>query len=85
MAKPKRSNWTNDWPPTSPDLNSIENLWSEVADKVAQKASKTIADLKKEIQRACLAFPRTHILNAIESIHSRLMKVIATNGGHTKY
>ena len=72
-------------PPASLDLNPIQNLWSEVADKVAQKAPKTIADLKKEIRRACLIFPRAHILNAIESMHSRLMKVVATNSGHTKY
>ena len=71
-------------PPASPDHNPIENLWNEVADKLTQKAPKTIADLKKEIQTVCLAFPRTHILNAIESMHSRLMKVVDTNGGHTK-
>jgi transposase len=36
-----------DWPPNSPDLSPIENMWALVKEKITKREPKTMADLKK--------------------------------------
>ena len=64
-------NFTSDFPPQSPDLNPIENIWSVVADKVAEKPPKNLEALQNAIRKICFSIPREYILHAIDSMDAR--------------
>ena len=64
-------NFTRDFQPQSPDLNPIENIWSVVADKVAEKSPKNLEALKKVIREVCISIPREYVLHAIDSMDTR--------------
>ena len=78
-------NFTSDFPLQSPDLNPIENIWSVVAEKVAEKSPKNLEALKKMIREVCSSIPREYVLHAIDSMDARCSKVITNRDGHTKY
>jgi hypothetical protein len=84
-----------EWPPYSPDLNPIENLWSDFKTRFhkrftdlkadvssAQEAKERYGELLKQVWREC----REELVHAlVESMPRRCQAVIANNGGHTKY
>lgn len=75
-----------DWPPYSPDLNFIENVWY----LVDKKKNKIIDRLKKPpknkeeafsiVQKAWDLVPNDHVINCYDSFKERLKMVIAKNG-----
>lgn len=73
------------WPPASPDLNQIENLWSILKRKVyeggAQFSSKDA--LWEKIQAVSRSIRPDTIRNLTESMDDRLFKVVAKHGGYT--
>ena len=42
------------WPPNSPDLNPIGNLWSILTEKVYQVEIKTVDQLKRRVRKCCM-------------------------------
>ena len=70
------------WPPNSPDLNPIENLWSILKRKVysngKQFSSKT--ELWEAIQVAMRSIDSTTIENLTNSVNERIFEVINRNG-----
>jgi transposase len=75
-----------DWPPNSPDLNPIENLWSTLGERVARKNPTDIASMKKIIRQQWKKVATAEVRKAlIDSIPFRLKQVIKNKGGHTKY
>ncbi len=86
------TNWKNhkkikylDWPPRSPDLNPIENVWSVVKNKVARTRTKTsnefIECIKNELDNIDMDFVR----NVIKSMPDRIKKVIESKGDSIDY
>ena len=71
-----------DWPPYSPDLNIIENLWGIVSTKVYEggKEYQNSSDLWSAVSEQLLAISPEVIRNLYNSIPGRLMKVIELNG-----
>ena len=67
-----------EWPGNSPDLNPIENLWSNMKNKMSEKQPLSGAELVKEISK-------DYCQNLIESMPRRIKAVIKNKGGHTKY
>ena len=72
-----------DWPGNSPDLNSIENLWSKMKDLVSQKQPGSLSKFFKELWVKEISGEYCESL--IYSMPYRLQAVIDAHGGHKKY
>ena len=72
------------WPPASPDLNPIENLWAIVKKKiyVGGRQHENKVDLWDAIQAACKDVNCTEIENLTNSLDKRVMLVFEKKGGH---
>ena len=74
---------TIDFPPYSPDLNPIENLWSIVARSVEEHECATVESLQ-DIIAAMWATVNVSLLAALaHSMPGRCQAVIAAKGWHT--
>ena len=71
------------WPPYSPDLNPIENLWGWLVRKVYSngKQFNSINDLKREIVLRWSEVPIELTKKLVASVRDRLIKVIQKNVG----
>lgn len=72
------------WPPSSPDLNPIENLWSIIKREIyadgKQYSSKN--DLWKVIKDSAASIPRSTIRKLTESVNERLFETIRRHGSY---
>ena len=73
------------WPPQSPDLNPIENLWEIVNSKTNRDNVRNSEQLFKELETAWNSVPSDMITNLIESMPRRFRVVIQNKGFATKY
>lgn len=73
------------WPPQSPDLNPIENLWRELKKYVDLKSPTTKAELKIAIERSWTEIDINFCNNLVASMPERIKAVITARGGATKY
>lgn len=74
-----------DWPPQSPDLNPIENLWEIVNQRIDREGVRNKDQLFAQIQKAWAAIPQNFIDHLIESMPRRCKAVIENKGFATKY
>lgn len=81
------------WPSYSPDLNPIENIWSNLKRNVERKIKKMVAQKKKisieiffnVIREEWDDLDNTVIVNCINSMPNRIKACIDAEGAHTKY
>jgi hypothetical protein len=75
------------WPPYSPDLNVIENMWSLLSAAVyrEKQAYDTVRELEAAVIKACDDIPMTQVNKLIDSMRTRLRVTIKRDGGHTDY
>ena len=76
-----------EWPPNSPDLNPIENIWSYMKEIIARdyvlvSSAEKIERIVKDIQDN---FRDGEWDKLIESLPARMAAVLAAKGGSTKY
>ena len=69
------------WPPNSPDLSPIENVWGIVKAKVLAKGCKTFPEFKQAVQNALKNIPQSTIDKLYASMPSRIAACIAKEGG----
>ena len=73
------------WPPQSPDLNIIENVWHYVKKELKKCKSATIRDLENNILKIWQSVPVDFIRRLIDSVPRRLAAVHRCRGYNTKY
>ena len=77
---------TIDWPGNSPDLNPIENVWSLLKNKVADRQPTSAQEMETAIQLVWIhEITPEYCRNLVESMPRRLQAVLNNRGGHTKY
>lgn len=76
-----------DWPPYSPDLNIIENLWGWLSRKVYQSGRQfeDVDSLKSAIQNAWSEVSLDYLKALYDSVPDRIYEVISNKGGYTHY
>lgn len=74
-----------EWPSQSPDLNPIENLWSDLKIAVHQRKPSNLKELEQFCHEEWAKIPVARCGKLIETYPKRLAAVIAAKGGSTKY
>lgn len=75
------------WPPNSPDLNPIENLWDHL-DRVVRAMDpqpRNLAQLATTLESAWLHIPVSTFQNLTDSLPTRLAAVRAAKGGYSGF
>jgi transposase len=79
-------NWEiMEWPAQSPDLNPIENLWSDIKRRTKDRKPKNEDELFNIMKQAWIETETSYLDNLITSMPRRCQAVIEANGLHTKY
>ena len=76
---------TLSWPPQSPDLNPIENLWFQLKLKIAAKKLTKISQLEQAVQEAWPEISQEYCQRLVESMPSSINQVLKSKGLWTKY
>lgn len=74
-----------DWPPQSPDLNPIENLWKLIGERAQSCGPKRPDDLWKALQSEWAKISPEFCKKLINSCNRRCSAVIKSKGLFTKY
>jgi transposase len=74
-----------DWPPNSPDLNPIENMWAFVEAKVQKVGCKTFDDFCKAVLNEMASVPKDILAHYYSSMPKRIAQVIEKGGDKTGY
>lgn len=74
-----------EWPPQSPDLNPIENLWAILDNKVDKTDVTNKQTYFAALQKAWDDLDPQHLRNLVETMPKRLQLVIKAKGGHIDY
>lgn len=73
------------WPPHSPELNLIENLWAAVQALMDGRGCTTFAQFKRQLLYALSHVPPEWLEAAFNGVSQRLKDTIRLKGGKTKH
>ena len=74
-----------EWPPQSPDLNPIENLWNQLDRSLKNRVCNTEDELFEVLKGGWEALSADYIESLVDSMPSRCRAVIEARGYGTKY
>jgi transposase len=74
-----------DFPPYSPDLNPIENLWNNIARRVEVREAATMEQLQEVVAEEWAATATDLLKTLAHSMPKRCLAVIDAKGHHTHY
>ena len=72
------------WPGNSPDLNPIENLWSQMKHLQRHEQATSIAGLKRIAQKVWDNITPAYHQSLYKSMPRRMQAVVDAQGGHKK-
>jgi hypothetical protein len=73
------------WPPSSPDLNPIENVWAIVQRRVNKRGPETFEAFKAAVIQELKGLSKQTISNLYASMKDRMEAVVSLGGGRTGY
>ncbi len=73
------------WPAMSPDLNPIEHLWRDLKTAVGRRHPSNLNDLEQFAKEEWSKIPVERCKKLIHGYRKRLISVIFSKGGATKY
>lgn len=73
------------WPPHSPDLSLIENIWGYVQQQVDAAGCKTFQEFKSCVKRELAAVPKSMITNLYNSMPTRISLCLEKGGDRISY
>jgi transposase len=73
------------WPPYSPDLNPIENLWADLKKRVEKHNCKNVGELEKAVNLEWIQTDKVYCKKLVDSMPKRLQQVLEACGGATQY
>ncbi|CAF4338913.1 unnamed protein product [Rotaria sp. Silwood2] len=71
-----------EWPPNSPDLNVVEQLWSIIDKRLASKPINSKAELQKHLQEEWDKISLKLCRELVDSMPERIEKCLKAKGGH---
>ena len=74
-----------DFPPYLPDLNPIENLWTDVQNRMQGKPASTRDELEESLQEAWAETKPEYCEKLARSMSSRIAQCIEREGAYTDY
>lgn len=73
------------WPENSPHLNSIENVWKVMNDKVCEFKPSNVEELERAINDKCVNIDMQNLNNLADSMSRRLKKILDVKKKMKKY
>jgi hypothetical protein len=73
------------WPPSSPDLSLIENVWAYLQTRMNAKGCKTFVEFKSELEKEIKAVPQDYTKKLFVGMQQRLQECITKEGNLTKH
>jgi transposase len=74
-----------DFPPYSPDLNPIENLWADLARRVEKFQCDSMEELQDIVAQEWKETDREYLRSLARSMPERCQAVIEAKGDHTRF
>ena len=74
-----------DYPPYSPDINIIENVWNNVKARVESRDAKNENDLMEIWKQEWKNTDKTFVMRLVHSMPARCKAIIEANGDHIPF
>jgi transposase len=76
-----------DWPPQSPDLSLIENLWKRLKDRISARRHKirNIEEIKIALQQEWAKLEEEILNELMKSMPKKINEILKNKGGSAKY
>lgn len=76
-----------EWPPSSPGLNPIENIWAILKARIFQRRERptTVAAMRKAVEEEWEKLSHKEIWAVIKTMPARVQAVLEANGGATRW